>query len=176
MDCSVTMRTEAETKLIKKSWSIKDGVITWVTGRNKGKPVAIQTKKDGHQMMNIWTGKKLIGFSVGRAAWLLYYGEWPELEVDHIDCDPTNHRKENLRLASRQEQCMNRKSGKVDRPNKGVYKREYGDKWTAQIWVDGKCKTVGTFDSEQEAVCARIKATKELHGEFANTQSYSEVA
>jgi hypothetical protein len=94
-------------------------------------------------------------------------------EVDHIDGNPQNNLKENLRKATRSEQCKNRVSGKTGRANKGVYKRSYGNKWSAQIWVDGVCKNLGTYDSEQEAIKVRKLATEVMHGAFANTKSYS---
>ena len=50
--------------------------------------------------------------------------------------------------------------------------RDYGDKWSAQIWVNGVCKNLGTYDSEKEAVEIRQLATEMMHGAFANTKSY----
>ena len=63
-------------------------------------------------------------------------------------------------------------SGKAFRKNKGVYKRDYANKWSSQIWVDGVCKNLGTYDSEDEAIEVRQLATEMLHGEFSNTKSY----
>ena len=93
-------------------------------------------------------------------------------EIDHIDGNPQNNRKDNLRYATRSQQSLNRISGVVGRKNKGIYKRSYGDKWTAQIWVDGKVFNLGTFDSQEKAIQVRKKATLEMHGEFANLHSY----
>jgi hypothetical protein len=118
---------------------------------------------------------KASGYSVGQAAWFLYTGEWPTAEVDHMDCNPKNNRRDNLRLATRVEQCRNRAAGKSGRPNKGVYKRDYGDRWIAHIVADGKIKHLGTFSSEEEAVNVRKLAAEKLHGEFANTMSYERV-
>ena len=171
------IRTNEELNRIKESWEItKDGHLMWLNGVRKGLPVSIQTGKKGHQTCSISLNKKLIGYSVGQVAWFLYYGKWPNGEVDHIDTNPKNHKKENLRIASRQEQCINRVAGKAGRANKGVYKRNYGNRWSAQIWINGKCKNLGTYDTENEAIKARIEATKMLHGEFANIQSYKEAA
>ena len=174
---AMKVRTNFELEYIKKSWTInEDGTLFWLTGRKKDLPVSIQTSKKGHQTCNLLVNKKLIGYSVGQIVWFLYNNEWPNGEVDHIDANPKNHVRENLRIANRQQQCMNRISGKVGRKNKGVYKRNYGNKWSAQIWLNGKCKCLGTFDTEDEAVYARIEATKMIHGKYANIQSYKEAA
>jgi hypothetical protein len=171
---TMKLRTETELRRIKTAWGIsEDGVLFWISGRMEGKPVGVQTTKKGHQLCVLSVEGKLVGYSVGQVAWYLYTGEWASGEVDHIDADPKNHRKENLRMATRQQQCMNRAAGRAGRLNKGVYKRDYGDKWSAQVWVNGKCKCLGTYDSEAKAVQARIEATKMLHGDFANIKSYA---
>jgi len=167
-------RTEQELQRIKSAWKMTDdGVLTWISGWKTGMPVCIQTIKRGHQNCYLLVDGKIVGYSVGQIAWFLYYNEWPTQEVDHIDCDPKNHKRENLRLASRAEQCRNRVAGKKGRPNKGVYKRDYGNKWSAQIWVNKRCICLGTFDSADEAVEVRELATELLHGDFANKMSYA---
>ena len=170
-------RTKEELNHIKNSWYMDDfGVLRWkrdaMHGKKAGDRVNIQTGKTGHQICYLQVNGKYTGYSLGQIAWFLYHGKWPDKEIDHIDCNPKNQMKDNLRLASRSQQCMNRISGKKGRPNKGVYKRNYGNKWTAQIWANGKAYCVGTFESEQEAIDARIKKMKEIHGDFANFQSY----
>jgi len=170
---TIKIRTEFELNRIRNSWTISDdGVLMWISGFKNGKPVGVQTTKKEHQTCYLQVDGKLKGYSVGQVAWYLYHGEWATQEIDHIDCNPKNHKKDNLRLATRSEQCRNRISGKTGRANKGVYKREYGNKWSAQIWIDGACKNLGTYDSEDEAIEVRELATMMLHGDFANTKSY----
>jgi len=41
-------------------------------------------------------------------AWLYYYGEFPCMDVDHIDCNKTNNSIANLRLATKHENATNR--------------------------------------------------------------------
>lgn len=171
------IRSIEEILHIKLSWSITDnGQLVWARNTKRGKyigdAVGLTTLKSKHQNCYLVFNGKLIGYSTGQVAWLLHYGDWPIGEVDHINNDPQDNKKENLRMATRSEQCMNRTAGKADRPNKGVYKRDYGDRWSAQIWVNGVCKNLGTFGSEEEAIKIRQSATKLLHGIFANTKSY----
>lgn len=170
-------KTQIQLDAIKASWYVDSlGVLRWARNTNRGKkmhdPVGLSTMPSGHRNVLLSINKKLFGFTESNVVWFLIYGEWPKLEVDHIDGNPQNNSRENLRLATRIEQCRNRIAGRANRPNKGVYKRDYGDKWSAQIWVGGVCKNLGTYDSEQEAIEVRQLATEMMHGDFANTKSY----
>lgn len=171
---TIKIRTELELNRIKQAWKMSDdGVLIWISGFNFGKPVGIQTLKNGSQNCYLSVDGVLKGYSVGQVAWFLYSGSWPTQEIDHIDCNPKNHKKDNLRFATRAEQCRNRIAGKANRPNKGVYKRNYGNKWSAQIWINGVCKNLGTYESEEDAIEVRQLATEMMHGSFANTKSYA---
>jgi hypothetical protein len=152
-----------------------DGVLTWKRnaggGKLAGDPVGVTTAENGNQTCVLYFDKKLRGYSVGQVAWFLYHNQWPMLEVDHIDCNPGNHKAENLRLATRQEQCFNRVAGRKGRPNKGVYQTPTG-KWVAQMWLDGKVIWLGTHETEEEAALVRMNAAAKAQGAFSNTKSY----
>ena len=169
-------RSAEELQHIALSWEMRDGALVWKRrasgGKNIGDPVGVITAKKGQLSCFLWHGGKLHGYSMGQIAWFLYTGEWPTAEVDHKDCNQQNNQRLNLRLATRVEQCRNRVAGRAGRLNKGVYKRDYGDRWVAHIVENGKSKHLGTFSSEEEAVDARKRAAAALHGDFANTQSY----
>lgn len=86
---------------------------------------------------------------------------------DHIDRNPLNNRKNNLRKATRQENSRNQ--SKSTRNTSGVvgvgwYKRY--DKWVAYIETD-KRKTIGYFDNKDDAIRARLNAEVKYFGEFA---------
>ena len=170
-------RYQLELQHIAASWEMRDGVLTWKRkangNKNVGDPVGLTKRKSGHTNCFLTHNGKLVGYSVGQIAWFLYTGEWASGEIDHKDCNPQNNLFENLRIASREEQCKNRVAGRKGRVNKGVYKRNYGNKWSAQIWVNKRCINLGTFNSEDEAAEIRELATDMLHGEFANKMSYA---
>ncbi len=46
---------------------------------------------------------KYKNFKLHHIVWYLNYGEWPELEIDHIDQDRTNNYIDNLMLVTHQE-------------------------------------------------------------------------
>lgn len=98
-----------------------------------------------------------------RIAWALYYKEWPNAEIDHINRVRSDNRISNLRLASRTEQLRNRSEVK------GVYleKRTKLPSWYAQIKVGTERINLGTFYSLEEATAARIAAEQKYFGEFS---------
>lgn len=88
--------------------------------------------------------------------------------VDHINMDGLDNRKQNLRIATDSQNCMNRMgTSKLGLP-KGVYKdirrpnRPYG----VRICKEGKWKYLSSFTDLQDAVDAYNKAAAEIHGEF----------
>ena len=57
-----------------------------------------------------------INFKVHILCWYLYWGIWPESEIDHIDLDRGNNSIDNLRTISRKENLERRKIRKTEDP------------------------------------------------------------
>lgn len=87
--------------------------------------------------------------------------------VDHIDMNPFNNTRSNLRLATKAENSRNRR-GSNPPGYKGVTKRY--SRWSAAITVNYKRHYLGTFDTPEEAYQAYCEAAKKLHGEFARLE------
>lgn len=107
--------------------------------------------------------------------------------VDHINRDPRDNRKCNLRLCTYAENNKNRKAHGFSKylgvaihighykyiNTKGeltMYKRKPG--FVAQISIDGKVKNLGRFKTELEAAKVYNEAAKKHHGEFANLNTF----
>jgi hypothetical protein len=89
--------------------------------------------------------------------------------VDHIDNNRLNNNISNLRWATNQENARNSKiSTKNTSGAKGVFYDKSSQKWRAQIKVDGKHKGLGSFETKEEALEARLKAVEKYFGEYAN--------
>jgi hypothetical protein len=120
-----------------------------------------------------WNGYRYItldakSYPAHRIAWALHYGEWPLDEVDHIDLNPSNNRIENLREATRSQNCCNRqKRNGTKNTHKGVCWYPSRQRWYARLTVEGKNYFLGSFKTEVEAVRAYTDAIREHHGEFA---------
>jgi hypothetical protein len=91
--------------------------------------------------------------------------------VDHIDGDPLNNRRSNLRICTIAENARNRKSGLTKSGYKGVSRhstRQRAKPWRAKIMAEGKEYKLGHFETSQEAHAAYVEAARRLHGAFAN--------
>jgi hypothetical protein len=86
--------------------------------------------------------------------------------VDHIDGNPLNNRRSNLRVCTHRENMRNRKHhASSSNALKGVKKN--GNRWRATITIDYAQKNLGSFSTAEEAHAAYCRAAAALHGEFA---------
>jgi phosphoglycerol transferase MdoB-like AlkP superfamily enzyme len=88
-----------------------------------------------------------------------------KLQVDHIDGNPMNNQRSNLRLCTNQENAFNKQIGSNNTSGyKGVYFTQ--NSWVAKITKDGKNR-YERFDSKEEAKNAYNRKATKLFGEFA---------
>lgn len=105
-------------------------------------------------------------FQSHRVIWALHYGEWPNGEIDHIDGDKTNNTINNLRQATRSENCRNVRSARNSTSKYlGVFKRD--DYWVAEIGGGGPKVKVAGFSTEELAAEEYNRMALERYGPFA---------
>lgn len=90
-----------------------------------------------------------------------------DVEIDHINLNRADNRRENLRFATHQENNFNKKYHKNSTTKiKGVYWSKRLQKWYAKIYFNYKSIHLGVFENLEDAVAARQKAEKEYFKEF----------
>lgn len=98
-----------------------------------------------------------------RVVWAIHYGEWPNVEIDHINHDGTDNRIANLRLVSSAGNKLNlprRRSNKTGVT--GVFFNKQTRKFHAYIKRDGQRRHLGCFGTKDAATAARKSAEREL--------------
>lgn len=92
----------------------------------------------------------------------------PEGVVDHINGDPSDCRRSNLRSATQQQNTYNSLLPKSSTTGyKGVCFDKHRGKYVAHIHPNGKTKFLGYFNKPEEAALAYDKAASVYFGDFA---------
>lgn len=87
--------------------------------------------------------------------------------TDHINHGVRDNRRNNLRLATLSENMRNRLMAHNTKSGyKGVVLKK--GRWVAYIKYLGVCRTIGSYDTKEEAAIAYNVMAKELWGEFAH--------
>lgn len=89
------------------------------------------------------------------ARYLLGILDNSSLKADHIDRNPLNNTRQNLRSVDDSQSMLNRKNWGVSK-YVGVYKN--GRFWAASIWHEGKKVYLGTHPTQELAWQARLAA------------------
>ncbi len=107
-------------------------------------------------------------YCASRLAWLYTHSHWPKAELDHIDGNKSNDQLANLREATRLQNMGNIKRANNNTSGfKGVFWRNDSRRWRATCSANGKRRSLGSFDTAEEAYAAYCSAAIELHGEYA---------
>lgn len=122
----------------------------------------------------VFSGNSMYAISTVRPRRMMHrtiMSQFPNLEnkmdIDHINGDGLDNRRENLRWATRSENCMNRAGAKGSSEYKGVSWDKERRKWAAFIKINKKNTPLGRFDLEVDAATAYDRAAVEAYGPFA---------
>jgi hypothetical protein len=136
-------------------WHIKNKKNVFYVNRN------ILIKKEGT------TQYKQKTIPMHRQIMSLTFGD--KLLVDHINHNPLDNRKCNLRIATRLENNRNSTSRKNSSSKYlGVSWSNHNKRWMAYIRIKGKTIHLGGFKIEEDAALAYNQAAVEYFREYAN--------
>ena len=105
-------------------------------------------------------------FKAHRLAWALYYGTWPEHQIDHINGNRADNRIVNLRDVKPSENMQNIRKARSDREPGSLLGTTYckRDKvWRSKIGINGKRINLGTFTTAEAAYAAYVQKKREIH-------------
>ena len=90
------------------------------------------------------------------------------MQIDHINHNKLDNRRENLRVATHTQNTQNRCPKPTDSSRyKGVGWDKERSMWTAKISVNKRTVNLGRFTTQREAALAYNEAATKLFGEFA---------
>jgi hypothetical protein len=154
-------RTDPPSFDVKELFTYEDGKLFWKQP-GKGRKVGAAV---GSQMLNGYINISIKGryFYVHRLIYLFHTNKWPDL-IDHIDCNKSNNRIENLREANKSLNSLNRKELMPNNRSgfNGVYWSKAASKWIAQSTLNKKTTYIGCFDDPVEASKAIKNYLKEI--------------
>ncbi len=135
----------------------ESGDLFWRANRAKMKAGSVAGGIGGKGYWHVSINNK--SYLAHRIIWLIYYGRWPEDQLDHINHNKLDNRIKNLRSVMGYE---NNRNTTIRKDNKsgviGVFWHSTQKVWESNIGVDGQLKYLGIYDNIFDAVCARKSA------------------
>ena len=152
-------------KKLQELFDYRDGQLYWKEKRyspiDLSKPAGF-IGKSGYRTIRI-EGKD---YRAHRLVWKYHYGKDPKEFIDHIDGNKSNNNIKNLRESTTQQNGFNRGPQKNNKLGiKGVSKN--GNKYIATIFINGKVKYLGVFNTIEEARLVREEAEIKFFKEFS---------
>jgi len=139
------------------------------TRKSNGKEV-VCNPVEGQAYLRLYVNGKT--YALHRLIFLHQHGFLPEV-VDHIDGNRFNNNIENLRAATQQQNCLNkRRKITSSSPCKNVHKAssanpKWKQNWVVSLTVDGKRRYIGSFEDLELADLVAQEARNKYHGQFA---------
>jgi hypothetical protein len=141
------------------------GAVRRLTTGNAGK-IAGTKFSTGHLQVSV--DGKMTG--VHRIAWALHNGEYPSLEIDHINGDGADNRLCNLRLATSSQNNQNRRMSSRNKSGvKGVFlvKWAKGQRWRVSVGHSRGKYYITHFQCFGQAIKHAAEMRAKLHDQFA---------
>lgn len=162
---------EITQELVKEYFDYKDGFLYW----KKLISVKCSRAKVGQRAAFLNNERYKVKFNFklylcSRLIFLWHNGYLPEI-VDHINHDTKNDNIENLRAATRYDNCRNVTSH-INSTSKylgvSLNKSKNSIAWNVHVSINGKDTHIGRYQDEKEAALAYNEAASKHYGQFAN--------
>lgn len=156
------------------SYDPESGILTWkyrpgkrrtLNTRFAGKPAGYLSPERGYCTVRIDD----MLYSAHRIIWAMVHGDIPEdMQVDHINRTRSDNRLVNLRLATNAQNVCNGPMRSTNKSGfKGVIFHRASGRWNARLTISGKTKSLGYYETPEEAHDAYVSGARLYFGEFA---------
>jgi hypothetical protein len=153
-------------ELLHELFEYKDGELYWkvaTTNRYGANRKAGFYCQNGYRYIGLM-GKR---YKTHRLIWMMHHGDMPEI-IDHINRDSLDNRIENLRPATKAQNCQNNKKRINESGSRNVHQNKKTKKWTVRIAVNKKNIHIGSFEDFELAEFVAMEARNKYHKEFAS--------
>ena len=156
--------TEARLKEVLH-YDPENGIFSWSENRKKCSKGALagSVRSDGYVTIRIDYHR----YYAHRIAWLYMTGQFPAMEIDHKDGNPSNNVWSNLREATPRQNMQNRPAQQNNKVGLKGVRKSGRDRYHAMIKTQSGSKYLGTFGSAEAAHEAYKCAASDAFGEFA---------
>lgn len=146
---------------LKRLFDYRDGVLYWKISLSNRAPIGKAAGGlNGRGYLRVKVGKRL---QLNHRVIFLYFNGYLPRHIDHIDCDPSNNRIENLRPATCAQNLSNRGKPATNTSGfKGVYPHKKSKLWIARLDVNSKSHYLGYFKTPEEGGKAYDDALERL--------------
>jgi len=157
---------EITQELLNEMFEYSDGNLIRKVNSRRAKAGSIAGWKDGRYMRVRVKGKMML---VHRIIFMMQHGYMPET-IDHINGDSFDNRIENLREATQQQNCLNRRLRSDNKCGvSNVFWHKQHKKYAVNVTIDGKSTHLGYFQDLTDASEMAEMAKKKHYGEFTCT-------
>lgn len=152
------MKLTPEFALQHIDYDHETGLFTWKVGAKAGQLIG-SVRPDGYILIMIKRRQEL----AHRLAWMIVKGTINTPNIDHINGVRGDNRILNLREATVSQNHQNKRKASSNSGVIGVSWCKREGKWRAYIKLDYKMRSLGYYDSPEEARAAYLKAKAEFH-------------
>ena len=159
-----TMMTKPTQKELLEylSYDADTGILTWI--KKPSKKIVLNSRagsqtETGYRTL-YFKGKK---YQEHHVIWCIVHGQFPTMQIDHIDQDRSNNAINNLREVSQSENSRNRARARRTRLGEvGIWWCRRRRKYVAEITLNRKKVYQKTFDDIDDAIRERKAKALEL--------------
>lgn len=143
------------------SYDPRTGIFRWRINRSKRARSGALCGTPNNGYVSICIDRVI--YRAHRLAWLYVYGDWPKLDIDHINGLRSDNRIANLRDVSPRVNSENTRVARSKSATKKLGCFPCKGKFEACIRVRGKLTWLGHFETAEAGHQAYLKAKRELH-------------